>query len=90
MTFRPSLLYIPLFFVYHGASVNIVGHEGNTAILYAATRGNVDIIITLLHYGASLEDKNDEGKTVLTIAEEQDFIEELYLLKRNTKSKRAN
>lgn len=43
-------------------------HVGDTALMWAAATGNVDIVSELLKYGADINLKNMEGNTALTFA----------------------
>jgi hypothetical protein len=49
--------------------------------MYATLRGNSDVVLTLIGHGATINDENDDGDTVLAIAckcQQRDIVE--YLL----------
>ena len=52
----------------HGADVNVVDGHGNTALMIAAGRGDVQCISLLLKSGADPQVKNKRGKTALDLA----------------------
>jgi ankyrin repeat protein len=51
-----------------GADPNIVTHQGEAAVHYAAWQGNVEALQELLSYGADLCCRNTLGRSVLHYA----------------------
>jgi ankyrin repeat protein len=47
------------------ADVNFKDYEGNTALIYASQKGNIDIVKILLYNGADSKEKNTNGFTPL-------------------------
>lgn len=59
-----------------GASINLVsGDRGNTPLMEAAGRGNLDIVTMLLEAGAALDAYNSNGRTALTLAVADGFLD---------------
>lgn len=57
--------------------------DGNTALIRAATNGDVDIVINLISRGANKEHKNKDGKTALDCAKENKHDKIFALLKQH-------
>lgn len=53
-----------------GADVNLPDNKGNTAIMEASTRGDVDCVKLLIQNKADILHKNNEGKTAFDFASE--------------------
>ena len=56
------------------------GYSGKTALMYAIDKGNINIINTLLNYGANVNIKTKNGNTALMIAEKKGDQEIINLL----------
>ena len=57
------------------------GTDGNTLLHIAAWHGHKELVALLLQKGADIQAKTDQGKTSLSIAEEQDEHEIAELLR---------
>jgi ankyrin repeat protein len=55
-----------------GANVNMVDHLGNTPLIYATERGDLEIIKYLIENGADALKKNKEGLNPIQIALHQE------------------
>ena len=63
------------------SDVNKVNHDGNSALTFAAQRGNDWVVATLLQAGADVNHKNNKGKTPLKYATEQRHAKVVQTLK---------
>ena len=72
------------------ADVNIVNHEGNTALMYAVEFDFINIVRLLLHKEVNVDIENDEGHTALMLAvlRGQNFMVK-ELLKQRARSERG-
>ena len=52
--------------------LNLQDLDGNTAIHYAAYRGNLDIVNLLIKHGADFKKKNNSGLNVMHMAAQGD------------------
>src|SRR6266404_9835886 len=52
-------------FLVHGAKVNVIGKDGSTPLMWAAAKGEVDIIEMLMTAGADANTADANGKTAL-------------------------
>ncbi|XP_030007564.1 NF-kappa-B inhibitor zeta [Sphaeramia orbicularis] len=56
--------------------------DGMTALLYAANHNQHLIVADLIHLGASINERNNEGKSCLHLSAEKGYIQVLEVLKR--------
>jgi len=63
-----------------GASVNITNYSGDTSLMYAVLRKNINIIRCLLDHGANVNLKNQHDVCALSIACFHDMVEIAELL----------
>lgn len=68
--YKRGITDIVLRLLEHGTDVNAPDWRGNRAIHYAAWRGDVAILQTLIAKGARINEKNPLGCTVLKIVKE--------------------
>ena len=66
--------------VENGAALNTQNRTGETALMYAAWRGHVEIVRYLLEKRADTTLKNRNGETAFTLAETQGHLQVLQLL----------
>ena len=57
----------------HGSNVNAINNDGNTALIWAARKGLLDIAKGLLKNGASVNHKNIYGFSAIIYASEHGF-----------------
>ena len=71
-----------------GADVNLVNKDGMSALMYAACRGNMDIIRYLVQSGANRDAKDKDGKTYQDYANNIDkrSLKDMLLEKYNLKN----
>lgn len=65
----------------HGALINQVNHQGWTAVMIAAYRGNTESVRVLLDHGTSLDVQSGAGDTALTLAQKEDHESVICLLR---------
>ena len=65
LAIKTTNLELILLLRYHGAGVNFVDTNGNTALFAAITKSDFPIIDDLLRTGANVNHRNHEGKTPL-------------------------
>ena len=63
--------------------INAVDKENNTALILASKFGYSEIAKILIENGADVNAKNNDGKTALDYAEENDYKNIIELLKNN-------
>jgi ankyrin repeat protein/tRNA A-37 threonylcarbamoyl transferase component Bud32 len=63
-----------------GADVNAKDREGRTALMWAASSGNVDIVKILLDAGADISAKNEDGETALMLAQRNKQVDTMKIL----------
>jgi ankyrin repeat protein len=61
-------VYVLLLILENGVDVDMPLGSGETALMWAARRGNLSFTKTLLEAGANINARNDEGNTALMIA----------------------
>jgi ankyrin repeat protein len=67
----------------HGADVNATANDGATALMLAASSGEIESVRALLRSGADLSGRYAQnGKTALMLAKENNHAEILELLSR--------
>lgn len=66
-----------------GADVNEAGPQGDTALMYAAHHGHIEICLMLIKGGANFHQRTANGKTALSIAIDFDQTEVVTLLVKN-------
>ena len=54
--------------VEHGANVNAQRHDGNTPLILASKKGELEMVLVLLANGANVELENKQGMTALRVA----------------------
>ena len=52
--------------------INVQDEEGNTVLLYASFKGNIDVITTLISSGANVQIRNNMGLSVMHMAAQGD------------------
>ena len=62
--------------------INAVDKENNTALILASKFGYSEIVKILIENGADINIKNNDGKTALDYAEENDYKNIIQLLKK--------
>ena len=67
-----SFFFLFLFFQ-HGADVNAMGLNNDTALHDACENGHPDIVKVLMLNGADLKITNNDGKTALDVTEDDDI-----------------
>ena len=55
----------------NGVRVDLLDHEGNTALLLAVATGSVEVIEFLLRKGADIDAVDSHGRSALDIAKEK-------------------
>jgi ankyrin repeat protein len=63
-----------------GANLNLTARDGSTALHKAAAEGYTEIVRTLLHHGADMSIKNQDGSLPLTLAIKNDHKDAIKLL----------
>ena len=63
--------------------INAVDKENNTALILASKFGYHEIVKIFIENGADINIKNNDGKTALDYAEENDYKSIIELLKNN-------
>ncbi len=66
--FRQDLRFMVDLLIKNNASVNESDNKGKSALYYAVKKRKVVAATKLLEAGASMEGKDDEGRTVLHLA----------------------
>ena len=61
-------------------SVNALTYQGSTALMFAASGGNVEAVRLLLEKGADPAIKNEYGYTATSLAQGDDYAEIIELL----------
>jgi enediyne biosynthesis protein E4 len=64
-----------------GAEVNAGNHQGETALMYVASKGQTGLVKILLENGADVNRKNIQGSTALTLAESAGHTSVVRLLR---------
>lgn len=64
-----------------GADVNWKDVFKTTALMYAASKGNKEIVVYLIKSGADVNAKDEQGNSVLSAAEEGKNVEVIALIK---------
>ncbi|WP_419788510.1 ankyrin repeat domain-containing protein [Mucilaginibacter sp. SP1R1] len=67
----------------HGAEVDWRDAFKTTALMYAANKGNKDIVIYLIKSGADVKAKDEQGNSVLSAAQEGKNNEVIGLIKKS-------
>lgn len=67
-------------FVNPEEDIHLQDHHGNTPLHTATTEGNLNIIKSVLEYGASVNSVNNRGETALHIATQRQNFEAITLL----------
>ena len=67
--------------VSHGAEVDWRDAFKITALMYAANKGNKDIVLYLIKNGADVNAKDDQGNSVLSAAQEGKNTEVMEMIK---------
>ena len=62
------------FLIKHNADVNIQDNCGNTALMNAVIKGNIECVESLLLKKLDLNIQNNDGKTAYDLAEDSDAI----------------
>lgn len=76
----------------HGAEIDAIDAEGNTALHYSAMRGNAAVVKALIDDGADVNARDVEGRTVLQVAEHNNHTDVQRLIELsifNAKRKKA-
>lgn len=71
---------MPLVSSQHGAHVNAADHTGQTALHWAAVRGSLPVIETLLRHNADWEARDNRGYTIAHVAAQYGQTAVLYHL----------
>ena len=70
--------------------IDAKNNKGNTPLLLAAKKNNIEIVKYLIDNGASINETNNNGDTIFTISKyPEEFMEEMKLLERSKKLKKA-
>jgi len=64
-----------------GADVNAKSNDGTSALMYAAWKGNLDIVRELLNKDADFNAKADNGSTALILAAKNGYVDVVQRLK---------
>src|SRR3990167_4987944 len=70
-----------------GADVNAMYDDGNTALIWAAEDGRIDIVRLLLNRGADIDLVNEDGNTVLNFARQRNHTEIIKILEEASRIK---
>jgi len=70
-----------------GTNPNIQNNDGETALMWAAGLGYIDIVKLLLNKGADINIKDNDGNTALNIAESKGYIDIAQLIREKTNQK---
>lgn len=65
----------------NGADVNVAQQGGWTPLHQAAGHGQIELVCLLLNYGADVASKNEEGKTPINLARENEYTEVVNVLR---------
>ena len=63
------------FLISKGANVNAKTHAGNSALMYAARYGYMDIMVLLISNGADVRPVDNQGFNALQILKKSKYVE---------------
>ncbi len=63
-----------------GVSVNVSDRDGETALMEAADKGQLEVVKLLLRHGADVNAADDEGETALMMAADDGYTEVVRVL----------
>ncbi|KAG4087429.1 ankyrin repeat-containing domain protein [Neocallimastix lanati (nom. inval.)] len=79
---RKNFNIIPILLETNKIYIDDLDNNGNTALVYAVKYGNIELVKTMVKYGANINVKSNNGKPILIIAVKNNNIEIVrYLIK---------